>query len=143
MHTITVSDLEQLVKEVGGTRNATFHEHGKIRGFSKLHEEYVRIRFGVPEDVWYAPEYNIYSDSAMQDYISGINNGSVLDPMPGDYQSVRAICEANGYPIEKLLGQYGPKELSDVKYVANWEFESYVSPKDADAVVAYIKGHGN
>ena len=139
----TDADLTLLSQEQGQPRNKSSHPERKIKGFSRRQEEYVRIRFNVPEDIWYSAEYNIFSDSAMQDYISGLNDGSLLDPLPSGYTSVRDLCEQYSYPVERILGEDGPKELANIQYVYDYEFESYVAPEDKGQLCAYLNDHGS
>ena len=140
--TPTSADVDKLITEVGGQRNTDTHTPGKIQGFTDVHEEYVRIRFGVPEDVWYDSEYDPFTDVSLENYVEGIQNGTLLDPLPSGYTSVRELCKVYQYPIERILGEYGPPELEHIKYIYNFQFEVYVAPEDKAALTLYLHDHG-
>ena len=139
----TDADLTLLAQEQGVKRNRDEHIKGKIKDFSALQEEYVRLRYAVPEEVWYDSEYDPFVDVSLENYVEALQNGSLLDPLPSGYTSVRDLCEQYSYPVERILGQIGPKELADIQYVYDYQFESYVAPEDKGQLCAYLNDHGS
>ena len=81
------------------------------------------------------------------DYKAAVANGSLLDPMPDNYVSVRSLADEWGIDITTLLesgangasqGLYNAGIRDDAKY--NKDFEVYIPQGDVSTLRDYVSG---